>query len=159
VGLLLLLLLLGWFPLREDGKGALNVVVVSGTLSGLDVCVATEGLLMGLSAADGVEGGEGDYCPDAGVDGGGGGGGQPQVGGLDLGAWGKVVLEEVAGCHCYVAGPETVVAESEEGVRADWCSPPAATFFGGFEFSLHKLLQLPLAGWWKEEEAPQHLLL
>jgi hypothetical protein len=159
VGLLLLLLLLGWFPPREDGKGALNVVVVSGTLSGLDVCVAAEGLLMGLSAADGVEGGEGDYCPDAGVDGGGGGGGQPQVGGLDLGAWGKVVLEEVAGCHCYVAGPETVVAESEEGVRADWCSPPAATFFGGFEFSLHKLLQLPLAGWWKEEEAPQHLLL
>ena len=42
------------------------------------------------------------------------------MGGLDLGAWGKVVLEEVAGCHCYVAGPETVVAESEEGVRADW---------------------------------------
>ena len=69
---------------------------------------------------------------------------------------GKVVLEEVAGCHCYVAGPETVVVGSEEGVRADWSSPPAATFFGGFEFSLHKLLQLPLAGWWKEEEAPQH---
>jgi len=39
--------------------------------------------------------------------GGGGGGGQPLVGGLDLGAWGKVVLEEVAGCHCYVAGPES----------------------------------------------------
>jgi len=38
------------------------------------------------------------------------------VGGLDLGAWGKVVLEDVAGCHCYVARPETVVAESEEGV-------------------------------------------
>ena len=63
MGLLLLLLLLGWFPPREDGKGALNVVVVSGTLSGLDVCVAAEGLLMGLCAADGVEGGgEGDYC-------------------------------------------------------------------------------------------------
>ena len=71
MGLLLLLLLLGWFPLREDGKGALNVVVVSGTLSGLDVSVAAEGLLMGLRAADGVEGGEGDYCPDAGVNGGG----------------------------------------------------------------------------------------
>jgi hypothetical protein len=54
---------------------------------------------------------------------------------------------------------QKVVAESEEGVRADWSSPPAATFFGGFEFSLHKLLQLPLAGWRKEEEAPQHLLL
>jgi hypothetical protein len=33
VGLLLLLLLLGWFPPREDGKGALNVVVVSGTFA------------------------------------------------------------------------------------------------------------------------------
>ena len=79
MGLLLLLLLLGWFPPREDGKGALNIVVVSGTLSGLDVCAAAEGLLMGLSAADEVEGGEGDYSPDAGVDGGeggvGGGGG------------------------------------------------------------------------------------
>jgi hypothetical protein len=30
--LLLLLLLLGWFPPREDGEGALNVVV-SGALS------------------------------------------------------------------------------------------------------------------------------
>jgi len=37
----------------------------------LDVSVAAEGLLMGLRAADGVEGGEGDYCPDAGVNGGG----------------------------------------------------------------------------------------
>ena len=54
VGLLLLLLLLGWFPPREDGKGALNVVVVSGTLSGLDVCVAAEGLDVCV-AADGLE--------------------------------------------------------------------------------------------------------
>jgi hypothetical protein len=70
VGLLLLLLLLRWFSPRKDGEGALNVVV-SGVLSGLDESVAAEGLLMGLRAADGVEGGEGDYCPDAGVDGGG----------------------------------------------------------------------------------------
>ena len=42
-----------------------NDVVVSGTLSGLDVCVAAEGLLMGLCAADGVEGGEGDYKKQA----------------------------------------------------------------------------------------------
>ena len=116
--LLLLLLLLGVFPPREGGEGAVRVVV-SGALSCLDVGAVTEGLLMVLCAADGVEGGEGDHCLGAGVDGGGGGESQPQVRGLDLGAWGEMVLKEAAGCHCYVAGPEAVVAESEEGVKAD----------------------------------------
>ena len=78
---------------------------------------------------------------------------------LDLGAWGEVVLEEAAGCHCYVARPETVVAESEEGVRANCSKPPTAAFAGGLVLLLHQLLLLLLAGWGEEEEAPQYFLL
>ena len=70
--LLLLLLPLGRSPPRVGGERMISPVV-SGALPGLDVGATTEVLLMVLCAADGVEGGEGKYCPDAGMDGRGGG--------------------------------------------------------------------------------------
>ena len=73
---------------------------------------------MVLCAADGVEGGEGNYCPDAGMDGRGGGGRQPQVGGLDLDACLFVTRgPEIANSYMDQQGKERCESKGREKAR------------------------------------------